>query len=192
MHIYLVRHGKTVSSGTYCGAGDVPLADEGRLQVLNIAPFLKKTGVSHCFSSPLLRCRETLKLLDLDVNCSVEENLREIHFGRWEGMTFDEISRNDPEKLEEWMKLQEQFTFPGGEKILDFSSRIGECFKMITSTNFEKVLVVCHGGVIRHALCHLLELPCHKANSFEIGEGTVSSLIYENGHSVLQKLNYNG
>ena len=140
----------------------------------------------------MLRCLDSLKLLDLDVNCSVEENLREIDFGSWEGLTFDEISRRDPEKLEEWMDLREQFTFPQGENILDFSSRVGNCFRRITSRNHEKILVVCHGGVIRHALCHLLELPCSKANAFEIKEGSVSSVLYESGNAVLQRLNYDG
>ena len=188
----MLRHGKTVASGTYCGSGDVPLDDEGRLQVLRIAPFLKTIDVSHCYSSPMVRCLDTFRLLDIQTGCSIEKDLREIDFGSWEGLSFDEISGKDPEKLSEWMKKKEHFTFPQGENILDFSVRIGNCFRKITSTDSKKVLVVCHGGVIRHALCNLLDIPCSKAGSFEITEGSISEVLFEDGHAVLKRLNYCG
>ena len=192
MQICLLRHGKTVLSGKYCGAGDVALAEEGCRQIVEIAPLVKTLGANHCFLSPMLRCRHSFELLDLRQSFSVMDDLREIDFGDWEGMGFDEISNKYPEKVAQWIEMKEHFTFPQGEKILDFSARIGGCIKKITASGYDKVLVVCHGGVIRHALCHLLGLHCSKADCFEIGEGSLSMVTYDSGYSVLQKINLSG
>ena len=81
--VYLLRHGATLLHGRYVGSTDVSLAPEGREQVLRTAELLAGKQIEQIFCSPMKRCLETLNLLNLDTSSEIDENLREIDFGRW-------------------------------------------------------------------------------------------------------------
>ena len=96
-----MRHGVTILHGLYAGSTDVPLAEEGRTQAMQAGKILAGKNINHIFCSPLIRCRESLTLLGLEAFSEIDENLREIDFGRWEGRSFEEISQVDAALVEE-------------------------------------------------------------------------------------------
>lgn len=192
VEIYLLRHGKTVMSGTYTGSTDVELSAVGRQQARSLNSFLNQVHFDHCFCSPLVRCRETLTLLDIDSECSFAESLKEIDFGSWEGLTFDEIQSRYPDQLANWTSEGEDFIFPKGEKIETFNMRVSEWFDKLLTKDSNRVLIVAHGGVLRAAICNLLDIDITRCFAFNPMEGAVSKVVVNNDFAHLEFFNCRG
>jgi broad specificity phosphatase PhoE len=149
-HIVLVRHGETVgeSSTRYHGRNDVVLSRAGR----NQARALKETlslEVDRVIASPLSRAWQTATILVPGLNIEIEETLAEIDFGRWEGLTREEIAARDPDLFEVWQSGVSEFEFPEGEMKQAFRARIQEGLKRILTLEARSMLVVAHKGVVR-------------------------------------------
>lgn len=192
MELYLLRHGQTTHPGTYTGVTEKPLSEHGCRQILELAPALRRLRFDRCFCSPLGRCRKTFELLAITEECQYEPGLKEIDFGNWEGRRFSELQELDPENVQRWVAEGERFTFPGGENIGRFVQRVSGWFDSIRQHDYQRVLVVSHGGVIRHGICHLLGLDSVQADRFEIQEGAVSLVLVASGYAVLKQLNGRG
>lgn len=137
----------------------------------------------------MLRCRQTCELLFPDANANFENNLREIDFGRWEGLTFEEISTQDPEIVTEWANDLPAFSFPEGEAVDLFNKRVQTVATEISAERCEKILVVSHGGVIRSLLCHFLGINLCDYLKFQVKKGTYSTVDLFGTHGVLTGFN---
>ncbi len=192
MEIYLLRHGRTVRPGTYTGLTDIELSDTGRKQVVSLQPVLAEAVFDQCYCSPLKRCRETFALLELETACSVDEQLREIDFGQWEGLRFDQVEQRFPGQIDRWSCLQEAFGFPGGDEIGQFNHRVCCWFDKLLKNKFNRVLIVSHAGVIRTAICHLLAIDLSCVFAFSIGEAGLARVVISDGFGRLEYLNCSG
>jgi len=191
MNIYFLRHGETLSAGTYTGVTDVDLSSGGISQIRAVSPYVKKMAIEIAYCSPLVRCRKSFDLLELPVNCRYESCLREIDFGRWENKTFNDIYRQDRLNMQRWYEEKDRFVFPGGDSIAEFSSRVKDWFEKLKNERYKNVLVISHAGVIKHAIVHLLDLDISRADQFEINTGHVSLLSVDEHYAVIQFLNRN-
>ena len=189
MEIYLLRHGTTIQSGTYTGRSDVELSADGEHQILSLAPRLKSVDFDACFCSPLKRCRQTLALLDIIAECNFVESLKEIDFGLWEGLSFKQIQNSYPDQLDSWARQGDDFRFPGGERIKTFNSRIIDWFDKLLTKDFNRVLIVAHGGVVRTGICHLVGIDSTKAFVFNPKEGRVAKISVDDGFGQLEYFN---
>ena len=120
--VILIRHGDLGEAcrGLYIGRTDVPLSEEGKRQAAALAGEIGRLNGAHLLCSPLRRTRETAEMALGAVDaCDIDSDLREIDFGRWEGMGFAEIAAADPAAVERWAALDEAFAFPGGESLGD-------------------------------------------------------------------------
>ena len=187
--LYLLRHGETAANGRFIGSTDLPVAPHGFVQLDTTRDLLRKEGISRIFRSPMLRCRQTSEYLGLWQTAEESAVLREIDFGDWEGKTFDEISREWPEKVQEWGTWSESFTFPAGESIGGFVARVRKAKSLIDSCDDEKILVISHGGVIRTLICLYLGLSADKYLLFEIKAGCYATLSLFSEGGVLTSLN---
>ncbi len=190
--LYLLRHGATPLNGLYVGSTDVSLADEGREQVLRTGRILASTHIDLVFCSPMKRCRESMELLSLDASFEIIDNLREIDFGRWEGCSFQEISNTDQQLIENWQTTGEAFCFPDGECVKSFNKRVELFSRKIVSSTEERILIIAHGGTIRHLLCIFLDLSPEKKMIFEIQPGCFSTVTLYDDLGVLTSLNVKG
>lgn len=180
--LYLLRHGETGKQGRYIGSTNVPLSETGREQVRGTAKLLRRKNIETIFSSPMLRCRQTCELLEMDCPNVVNHLLQEVDFGLWEGKNFTEIVDDDPAEVDRWVSDPETFCFPGGESIAAFRSRVSAFKKILDGSDEKQLLLVAHGGVIRHLLCLLMGLPSEKYLLFDVQPGSYSSLrIYSEG-----------
>jgi broad specificity phosphatase PhoE len=125
-HIIVVRHGETEgqSSIRFHGVTDVPLSDEGREQVRRLARTLPAEGFDLAVASPLQRARETAAIIAPGSPVRIEPAFCEIDFGRWEGLTAQEIEARDPELYREWQERRSDFDFPQGEPRAAFRARV--------------------------------------------------------------------
>ena len=160
--VILVRHGQTDEnvSGRISGQGPVPLNARGQEQARLAAEVLAPLGITHIFSSPLVRARQTAEFLAERLQKSIKEipDLREVGYGDWEGKTFNEMRThpvahqvfNDPINA----------TFPNGESLLEVQQRGIRVIEWVRNTYPQGlVTVVSHGDVIRTALAHYLGMP---------------------------------
>jgi probable phosphoglycerate mutase len=157
----LVRHGATVLSAEdrFAGSSDVPLGDEGRMQVERLAQRLSTDSIAAVYGSPLRRAFETATILAQPhgKNVRVLDDLREIDHGRWEGLRRDEAATMYPDEYRAWE--QDPFTFAptGGEPGRHVMERGLRAFQQIVLAHpGEPVLVVSHKATIRLIIASVL------------------------------------
>ena len=126
--LILVRHGETDwnAQRRYQGQSDVPLNDAGQRQAAALAQRLEGVDISAIYSSDLRRARQTAtaiaSLHPLPVRD--EPRLKEISFGRWEGLTYGEIQERWPEEMAAWFADPIRVTPPGGERLAQVAERL--------------------------------------------------------------------
>ncbi len=159
--VLLIRHGETVWNAEmkFQGHRDVPLSDNGIKQAKALAERLNKQEISAVYSSDLGRAIQTAGEIALSRGMEVKAlpGLREINFGRWEGMTFKEIKKDYPVLLKKWWENPLSTRLPDGECLSDLVDRVtGELKQIISSHANQQVAVVCHGGPIRALVATVL------------------------------------
>jgi alpha-ribazole phosphatase len=195
MRLLLVRHGETEwnRQKRHQGQKDIPLNEYGRQQVSTLAQRLKNEPINALYSSDLCRAWETAKTISTrkgELIVVKDARLREMNFGRWEGLTWSEIQEKDPLVMENWSKYLAEKGPPGGETLFRFSERILEFSEeIIKSHKDETVLLVAHGGTIMVLICLLLGHPIDKYWQFRIEKASLSDIsVYTEG-AIINQLN---
>jgi broad specificity phosphatase PhoE len=149
MRLYLVRHAEPTLAGRFIGRTDPPLSDAGRAQALTLAGLL----VDHVYVSPLRRAQETAACIAGER--TTLEDLAELHFGDWEGLTWEEITTRDPDIAER--KIADWFCepAPNGEGLEELLHRIRRALHQINSSPHGTVAIVAH-AVVNGAIRSLL------------------------------------
>jgi broad specificity phosphatase PhoE len=161
--IVLVRHGETLgqSSVRYYGRTDVGLSDRGREQARQAALALPGDAFPLVLTSPLARAWQSARIVAPRSRMLLLDELREVDFGEWEGLTAEEIRARDPIRYEDWKRRGPGFAYPGGEPVADFQARVDRAVSCMAASGLSSILVVGHKGVIRAIVRGLtkLELP---------------------------------
>jgi len=185
-----IRHGETAynAEGRLQGQRDIALNDVGRTQAVAVGKLLKE----RCFdavqaldeagqfrASPLVRVRETLELardaLGLDpLHYTVEPQLIEISFGRWEGLLLDQVDQVSPGATARRNQDKWDFTPPGGESYAMLAARLTPWLQAQTGDRF----VAAHGGVARAFLALIAGMAPEDAANADIRQG--AALLFEN------------
>lgn len=150
MRLLLLRHAEPTLAGRFIGTLDPPLSERGRMEA---AAKLAEVRVDHVLSSPRRRARETAAFIDAPL--TIVEDLAEIGFGDWEGLTWAEIEARDPEiaaaKLADWLSAPT----PNGESFDALLERVARGLDLLRARPHERIAVVGH-VVTNAALHHLL------------------------------------
>jgi len=155
----LVRHAASKGSGSFLGQNDQPLNAAGRRQLKYLVAKLSRFHFHAAFASDLMRARTTAlaAVTPLDLKLETRPGLREMHFGRWQGLSWEQIRRRYPRLATLWLKRFPSQPIPGGERFPHFKKRVKTELKRIVAGNRGRcVLVVTHAGVIRIALADAL------------------------------------
>ena len=149
--IVMLRHGETVgnSSERFHGSADVELSALGRAQMRAIARSLREAIFELVVASPLRRSWEAAKIVAGAAPVRLDADLREVDFGRWEGLSDAEIALRDPVLHREWRERAPGFEYPGGELRAEFRGRVLRALERIDASGAAGVLLVAHKGVIR-------------------------------------------
>lgn len=147
MKLYVTRHGQTAwnRENIVCGITDLSLDETGMEQAKETAQKLKDTHLDRVICSPLLRARQTAKLIceGRELPFSIDQRIREQNYGIYEG-----ASRFDPGFLAN--KKSFAVRYPGGESQMGTARRVYAFLEDIARQYPEEdVLVVCHGGICR-------------------------------------------
>ncbi|BCB28059.1 hypothetical protein SKTS_29450 [Sulfurimicrobium lacus] len=158
--IDLLRHGEPEGGVRFRGHSDNLLSSAGWAQMRAAAA--SAGGWEVIATSPLRRCADFAAELAARYSLPVEmeARLKEIGFGVWEGLTAEQVAARDPDALERFWRDPAQHTPPGGEPLADFEARVAACWNDLLQRHAGKrILLVCHGGVIRLILAQLLQMP---------------------------------
>lgn len=192
--LFLLRHGQSEWNilNRVQGQEDTNLTDEGMLQARKAADRLYSEDIDLIYSSDLKRAHETAKIvgerLDLDVN-SIKE-LREIHFGIWQGKELKDIKMNHLEKYNLWRSEPHKFTLEEAESLLELQERMLKAVNSLIKDNPDKnILIVSHGTAIKTLILGLLDIDISKYNKLVIGNVGLSIIEFREFSPVLISLN---
>ena len=173
----LLRHGETEWGGGLGGSLDDALTAVGWEQMREA---VKGRGPwDRIVSSPLQRCalfaRELSQQLALPV--SFDKDLQELHFGEWEGCSPAALMETDAEALGLFWTDPYGFTPPQGESVPEFSAPVlAAVSRLQQQFAGERVLVVCHGGVIKLLLARARGLPREQLLQVPVVNGALFGL----------------
>ncbi|MCC5658973.1 histidine phosphatase family protein [Nostoc sp. XA010] len=201
IRLLLVRHGETDwnRQTRFQGQIDVPLNDNGRQQSQKAGEFLQDVAIDYAVSSPMLRPKETAEIIlkqHPNVKLDLQDGLREISHGLWEGKFETEIEQEYPGELQRWRLVPAEVQMPEGENLQEVWERSVAAWQSIVETastnQFKTVLVVAHDATNKTLLCHVLGLSLENFWNFRQGNGAVSVIDYTWGIDslpVLQAMN---
>ena len=148
MELICIRHTKVaVPSGICYGHTDVGLASSYDRELLEVAGRLEGFFPEEVFSSPLKRCIRLAGDLFPESVIKLDNRLKELNFGFWEGKSWDEIYRSESGRF--WMDHYLTASCDGGESYPELRDRVGSFLRTLTASGFGRVVLVTHGGVIR-------------------------------------------
>ncbi len=153
-----IRHGEPVGGRRFRGHGvDDPLSELGWSQMWRaVGDAVLWDGI---VTSPLRRCRGFAEVLAErhGLPMRVEPAFREVGFGSWEGSSPGEIMARDPEAYDALYRDPVANRPAGAEPLEDFLARIRGAYEgLLASHTGQRILVVCHAGVIRAVIGHVL------------------------------------
>ncbi len=162
--LYLLRHGEISTPGILAGKTDVALSENGYQQLWQSTDKLPK--ISYCFSSPLQRCQKFADEFSVknNIKLQLEPSLKEMDFGDWDGKRYEELWQVSASKSQvtigDFWQDPWQHTPPNGEAMIDFVSRVDNWWQYWLENQAKgNTLVVAHGGVIKHLIARVLNMP---------------------------------
>jgi alpha-ribazole phosphatase len=158
--ILFIRHAETDMAGTFCGCSDPELNARGRLQLAELINRLRAEEIGAVYVSDLRRAFATGVAVAeaFDVDCHVRSALREIDFGRWEGLTWEEVEQRDESYVRRWIAEYPGLPAPDGETFREFERRVLDELKFLfmkAQSGRQSIAVITHAGVLRTVLCAL-------------------------------------
>jgi alpha-ribazole phosphatase len=163
MNLYMVRHGQTAASreNRFSGSSDPPLTAAGEAMAQAFADAYVSLRWDAIYCSPMLRTRQTAEALSrlTDVQVVIEDGLKEIAYGEWEGLRQDEVRERWPEAFAYWADDVASRGTPGGETAFQVAARAMRVVEAIrTRHQHGNVLLVSHKATLRVIICALLGL----------------------------------
>ena len=197
--LVLTRHGLTPRSVPEQHLGqriDVELSDAGRAQAQALATRVRGIAFERVFSSPLVRARETARIVATGLRTPVEvetdPRLMEMDYGTWEGLTYAQIDERDAARRRAWEADPASIPCPDGESANDVADRARTFLNDLLATHSEAhapadadappVLAVAHSSFNRILVCVALDLPVREFRlRLQQGQVNLTALRFEHG-----------
>ena len=165
----LLRHGPVAGSPALYGHTDVSLSEQGHIAMCSAIDVIHShLQIDHIVSSPLVRCSRAAQLFaqQNNVPIAIVSDLKEMNFGDWDGIPFDQLA-DEWKNLEAFWQSPSTIQPPNGELLEAFATRIIRAWEtLLASSKPQHYLVACHGGAIRIIVAHLLNIDWRNANLF--------------------------
>lgn len=193
--LFLIRHGQVegFESKRYNGQKNVPLTAHGRRQLDLVAERLAGVRLDAIWSSDLDRCRYGAERLAAPRGLPVtyREQLRELHAGDWEGLSWEDLQRLYPTEWQARLADIATYQIPGGESFHQASRRVlPELGRLLDTHPGQNVALVAHGGVNRIILLDALGAPLDKVFSLEQDYACLNVIDYfADGYRTVRLMN---
>ena len=185
--LILVRHALTVDNqkSRLSGHIDSSISEEGKEQIDKITNYLKDFDIDKIYTTTSSRTKDTVKKLSelKSIEIIEKESLKEISFGDFEGLTFDEIKDKYPKEFQDMIEKGYEYKYPNGESLIDSYNRVCiELDNIISNNDY-------HGGTIRNIITYLISNSYKYHWNFKIDNGSVTILEVQDGFTVITAMN---
>ncbi len=158
-NLYITRHGQTEWNleGRMQGQKDSNLTELGEQQAEWLGERLNDVELDIIISSSSGRAFRTAKIIRGERNIEIipNDNLREIHFGEWQGQLHTEIEAIWPEEYKNFWNFPHLYKPLEGETVLQLLDRVSnEVEKIISKYEGKNVLIVAHGVVLKALIAY--------------------------------------
>ena len=192
--LILVRHALTVDNqkSRLSGHIDSSISEEGKEQIDKITNYLKDFDIDKIYTTTSSRTKDTVKKLSelKSIEIIEKESLKEISFGDFEGLTFDEIKDKYPKEFQDMIEKGYEYKYPNGESLIDSYHRVCIELDNIISNNDNRTILICsHGGTIRNIITYLISNSYKYHWNFKIDNGSVTILEVQDGFTVITAMN---
>jgi alpha-ribazole phosphatase/probable phosphoglycerate mutase len=177
--IDFIRHGEPLGGKCYRGQIDDPLSATGWQQMWqalgDAAPW------QQIVTSPLSRCQAFAAALAErhGLPMTIDARLMEIGFGAWEGRTAEQLRVEDPQQIERFYQDPVNARPKGAEALADFRARVIAGFNDLAQRyQGQQVLVVCHAGVMRAVVAHVLGAPLESVYRIDVAYAAITRVRF--------------
>jgi len=195
VELICVRHGRTAwnADKRFQGHTDVPLDDEGRAQAAALAALLRDQRIDIAVSSDLARAVETARIVlgARAIPLRLDPAWREMQFGDWEGLTWEQILAANPHLAQTDLTSVKSYTPGGGETFDDLTARIARAVERVTAKTPPEgtALIATHAGPLHALLSVLLGDAERAALRVRFMTASITRFRRENGVWRLTRLN---
>lgn len=194
----LVRHGHVegITPPRFRGRTELPLTALGRRQAEALRDRIaRQWSPTAIYTSPLGRCVDTGKIVGQPAQRVPQPvaDLIDRDYGQWQGLSHVEVHERWPETFARWRDLPQTAVIPGGERLLDVTTRTLRALHAILHRHRGKtVVVVAHDSVNRALLLYALDWPLQRYGWIEQAPCTLNVLDYAGGKLRVLTLNETG
>lgn len=193
--LYLIRHGEVEARyhRVFGGRIDMDLSPLGLEQARALANYLQRVPFDAIYASPLKRVQQTLQyLVENQTRAPIlVHELREVDFGAWTGLGWDEINARFGISAFQWLDQLDRGLIAEAESMDQFRRRIELALQTILQDGPGRTCaVVCHGGVLRMLLSILLDLPLRKMAGFDFEYASLTIVDCLPGKTEVQLCNF--
>ena len=144
IRLLAIRHAPVTVERIFYGQTDVPTTLDAAGAAAQIEPVVAEFAPGSIWSSDAVRCREPAALLSerLGVPHRIDERVREMSYGDWEGRAWDSVPRAE---IDTWMAAWQTRSPPGGERVATFTERVAAWWRDLTPGSH---FLMAHGGVV--------------------------------------------
>ncbi|MDI6753033.1 MAG: histidine phosphatase family protein [Thermodesulfobacteriota bacterium] len=190
--IYLARHGEVVNHGVYNGQTDVDITPAGQKQMERLRDLLQDKNLSAVYSSDLLRTQKGAEIIAKPHGLLPQAfpHFREMHFGRWQGLSYPEVIERYPGDIPQWINNLDTFRIPAGESLMDVRDRaIPKLQELIELHRGQEFALMCHGALNRVILAEALHLSFAYLLRIEQDYGCLNIIDYTPSWTVVKLIN---
>ncbi|WZL74941.1 histidine phosphatase family protein [Clostridiaceae bacterium 35-E11] len=192
--LFLIRHGETQWNleSRAQGSQNIQLSEKGIQQAKLLADRIKDYKIDCIYTSNLDRASQTAKLLgnNLNVDVITMNELREMSFGKWEGLTNAQIQENYKENYVVWRSKPHEATIPDGENLIDVQKRALEAIGKILDSNKNKnIVIVSHGVTIKSIILGIMDMDLSNFYKIRQDNTCINIIEYKEYGPVMVTLN---
>lgn len=195
MRLIIVRHGETQWNQVQRlqGASQTQLTTRGQWQARQIAARLRRMQVDTVISSPLQRCKDTATPIAKSGHhpLYLDAALAEMHFGCWEGKTFDEIAAEHPEQFALWRQHPDQMrASTDAETVPEVWARVAGLLDELLAQGDDKChVLVTHTVPAKLIIASAIALPLSNIHAIRLDNASMSMVDWRQEQKVLRLMN---
>lgn len=189
--LVFIRHGVTElnNKGVYFGQLNPSLSDDGVKQLEKTKKILANIEYEIIYSSSLKRASETAQIVNIRrKEIVLDERLKELNFGIFEGYSYDELLKNFPLELAKSERDWKKYNYVTGESVEELQSRAVEFVEEIKTEKGVKVIVT-HWGIINSILSYYFSNELDSYWKFDVKNGGVVIIEFVDNFPILKGLN---
>jgi broad specificity phosphatase PhoE len=165
----------------------------GHEQAAILARNLRSKPLTAIYASPMKRVQQTLApfLENGTPKLIIFPDLREVDFGDWTGLRWDQVQEKFGVSAFSWLEQLECGGIANADCVETLHERVEPCLERILSDHAgQQVAIFCHGGIIRVLLSILLHLPLSSMGMFEVEYASLTQVVWQSHKAKLELLNF--